>query len=417
MYKWPHGYKQDMNKNVYLLYPAGYSGSFVGWCFQYLSNPDESVESFNKSNSVTYGGIGTAHLHRRTATHQGIDPLITWLMRNRPTEPQVYLINTDFGGEVDVSRLMQFDDTGIFIKIHHNNDYLAEAYGVINSVTKWPTCFTTVTRQGYHGKELLSECGLLGVDAFDASPNNLALRNALVKNPRLLGMGNPFEYSLLEKMNESSRSWYEVRHRLQPHEVTAEEYPLTDQTQDWRNRVFDISLVDIVDQKFIDFLMNVVQVTNVVNIPGSELQQSLAQKHAEYVGLQKNLEWFSAIKQWQDTGHVSEYLLSHPAIQSQVLSILFMHSGVHFIDFFVRKQWQYPGKNYIPLLAKLKHITPEQAASITDMNLPEFTLAPDGIKEIQDLAVSGTWKQMSLKEITGLYKTALDCRVNTLIKN
>ena len=55
-------------KNVYILYPAGWGGTFIDWA---INASDVDNSKFTVANPVTVnttaetGGAGTAHLHKK----------------------------------------------------------------------------------------------------------------------------------------------------------------------------------------------------------------------------------------------------------------------------------------------------------------------------------------------------------------
>ena len=81
-------------KNVYILFPAGYSGTYLSWCLDKseLSSKDIIIDDpINKIKSDKYGGSGTCHQYHRYPTHGSIDHVMSWLILNQPKDKRYYL--------------------------------------------------------------------------------------------------------------------------------------------------------------------------------------------------------------------------------------------------------------------------------------------------------------------------------------
>ena len=129
-----------LQKNVYIVYPAGYHGSYVKWAIEVSDLDRRSVttlDPLNRSNSISHGGAGTSHGHVRIPTHQSFDDHINWVIRNRPADPTVYIINPS-GSNIchGLMQLLIQDPAGIIITINDGNDRVTQSYGRINCVTK-----------------------------------------------------------------------------------------------------------------------------------------------------------------------------------------------------------------------------------------------------------------------------------------
>jgi len=61
--------------------------------------------------------------------------------------------------------------------------------------------------------------------------------------------------------------------------------------------------------------------------------------HPSYCAAQTNLQWFDSIDNWKQTGQLDEYLLSHSVIQSQVIGLIFKHSGKMFLTKEQQDRW------------------------------------------------------------------------------
>ena len=134
--------KTMLNKNIYLIYPPGYSGSYISWCLSKSESTlaaDTIDDPINTSTSALYGGSGTSHLHHRIPTHQGIEDHMTWMVLNRPVDKKIFVINTD-NNDIDrtLSHIVYSDRDPVIILIHDGGDWDTRAYGSINGLTKWP---------------------------------------------------------------------------------------------------------------------------------------------------------------------------------------------------------------------------------------------------------------------------------------
>lgn len=181
-----------LKQNVYLLYPAGFSGSYVRWAIS-ISDRDlragTPLDPINQQQSSQFGGVGTPHTFVRVPTHQSIYQHLNWVLANRPADKRVYLINVDGHGgvrgdpELAAGMLLRHDPESIIVNIHDGNDALIAAYGNINCVTKWPTYLALV----------LSQSQLPGFDAFNC--NTREFRNFIVLNHgRPQGTGATTQY-------------------------------------------------------------------------------------------------------------------------------------------------------------------------------------------------------------------------------
>jgi len=263
-----------LTKNIYILYPAGYSGSYLNWAIHISDNDlyNTTVKSpINTSTSAQFGGAGTSHKHVRVPTHQGILWHLSWVIYNRPTDKKIYIINEGTPTVYQSVRIiMQSDPTGVFVIVHNNSDVDVDAYGTINCVTKWPS----------YGDAKLQ---LLPTDPreedFSFHESSKAYRNFIVKHHSAFfeHMEKP-DYNELKNEIQRGVNWYQTRNRLQPHEVNESTY-VTNFALD--NRVFDISCA------------------------------------------------FESINKWEATGVLDSYLTSHCGIEAHVLTRIFKNSNIH----------------------------------------------------------------------------------------
>jgi len=312
-----------LKRNVYLLYPAGFSGSYVNWAISASDIDQSRITTLNPLNNIDsrqFGGIGTSHGHVRIPTHQTIFQHLTWVLANRPTDYRIYIINV--AGDVSnrekgdtefaASMILRYDPDGVIINIHDNNDSIIKAYGEINCTTKWPTYLSIRFKNS----------GITGHDPFNC--NTLGFRNFAVKTPTLFHRGHPMDFSVLEALIDKEVSWYKERGRLQPHEVNSITYPHLEKlaTLDVRSKVFELSCYDVVTDYFIDILNHILYNSDISDNYDTSYVKNY---HPNYVQAQQNLQWFESFRNWKDTGSIDDYLCSHSIIQAQILKEMFSH--------------------------------------------------------------------------------------------
>jgi hypothetical protein len=306
-----------LKKNVYICFPAGYHGNFINWGInasdhharsQTVSNP------INVQSSKAFGSIGTSHGHHRHPTHLGPDDLLSWILLKRPTEYQTYIVNifTRLMPKF-IKDILTFDPDPEFIIVNHGNDYDNWCYGMINSLTKWPSFIESHTKKN---------CVKLNFDPFSCSTDT-NLRNSIsTSDPRL----NPLirylpilDESVTWEFDRHLR-WYNCRHELQPHEVNQDNFLIWDEFP-W-HKVHQFSLTDIPNKSFPD------QLNEFMLRSRCSDSFDLAPVRAvidEYIGLQHNLQWFSSIDHWRRYGELDDFLQSHMLMQGLVIKEIFFN--------------------------------------------------------------------------------------------
>ena len=316
-----------LTKNIYILYPAGYSGSYINWAIN-ISDKDlhsSTVKSpVNESTSAQFGGQGTAHNHVRIPTHQGIYHHLSWIIYNRPTDKKIYVINEGSGHVYSsISWIMQSDPDGVFIIVHNNNDPDIDAYGTINCITKWPT----------YGAAMIYQHPLVE-EKFSWTESTRTYRNFIVKNHSnfFRHMEKPNYNALAHQVSRSSE-WYKIRNNLQPHEVNELTY-VTDFSLD--NRIFDISCHDVASDYFPQWLENFMSNSRVSDAYDCDY---VTNYQDNYVKSQQNLKWFDSIREWEDTGKLNSYLSSHCGIEAHVIMRIFKNSNRHLLSEVQQSTW------------------------------------------------------------------------------
>lgn len=300
-----------LKKNVYLLYPAGYHGNYLKWAIEvsdFDSRLNTPLDPINQKESKTFGGQGTSHLNPRVPTHQGFRFHIEWVIRNRPTTPKIYLINSGEGHPLEnimslqVASFLGQDPNGVVIAIHDGDDPDVKSYGRINCVTKWPTYIPAMLhRRVIHDR----------FDPFNCSQDRL-FRNYILEND-FIGTAPPIDLKELDNTIDRYNVWYQVRHGLQPHEVNPETYPEFISRQ---QRYYSINCSDIPSDRFLEFVDNLLSDTGISDDYDTKHFKSI---HQDYVQAQPNLKWFDSIKKWRCTGELDDYLCSHSVIEAEVI--------------------------------------------------------------------------------------------------
>lgn len=314
-----------LQKNVYILYPAGYGGSFINWAIN-ASDRDLSINTVNnpvnKIANIKFGGTGTSHNHVRIPTHQSLESHMAWVYLNRPDYKHVYIINTTTV-EIDknIVQLLQADRDGVFINIHHNNDEIQKAFGTINSVIKWPSQY--VASSGISGNNPIYP----GFDFFNCADDK-KFRNIVVRKYEfdwIFRHNSPINYDKLDKAISERQIWYDIRHKLQPHEVNNKTYI---DNLNYQNRIFEISLQDLFSNKFIHWFDKFLKESEISTQFDTN---KVHQVHPEYLSAQTTLKWFDAVTKYDMYKEVDNFLYSHSIIESCFLIKLFNGPNLDYI--------------------------------------------------------------------------------------
>jgi hypothetical protein len=398
-----------LTKNVYILYPAGYSGSYVNWAI-HASDDDlckQTVESpINLNSNSKYGGIGTSHLHHRIPTHQSIKQHLPWLILNKPVDKKVYILNSDKDDIAEVfCSILGYDKDPIFIVVHDNNDMDIRSYGQINCSTKWPVFFAA--NHAMFDRKLT-------FDPFDCA-NDRNFRNLVAENQVGFRDLYPLDDCVLDQVKShylNYLNWFRARNLQNPHEVNADYY--IDRESFPENCIFQISCLDVVTENFPNILNNILNQSQCLS---SFDTNRIASVHQEYVKIQKNLQWFDSLNTWKQQGHVDEYLLSHSAIQGMIISRILKDceledrdpvTGSNPLGYMAWQAFYYRVKD--PSWPECDHeqdfyLLPKkvQIELIQNFNyVPKFSADPERAKCRSALV---NWKNLSLEEINTIYQS------------
>ena len=402
-----------IQKNVYIVYPAGYHGSYLKWAIE-VSDLDRRgctiLDPLNRSTSSQFGGAGTSHGHVRIPTHQNIFLHQSWVILNRPTDPLVYIINSGAATMQDlcfiISQLLSQDPTGIVVTINDGNDHVTQSYGRINCVTKWPV-FMPATDAYLGTKDFEFHEHF---DPFDCA-NDRIFRNHMVTdfNPLTRNAysdmaSNPLDFDLLESTLATNDAWYQVRNRYQPHEVNEKTYI----TQiNYQNRLYEFNIKDIPGDKFLSKLQDLLTTTSISDTFDLDI---VKQYHCNYISAQANLQWFESFARWDQTGELDDYLQSHCIIQAELLREIMRRCHVRFDHDNQNTEWQ-------TFYTKVRGTDwPDMPPTVDGFyQLPVWVqqeILVDFEYNIPNLVMSKLdWKNMSLHDINEVYQT----QVNTVI--
>lgn len=318
-------YNIMLKKNVYILYPAGYFGTYINWSIN-ISDTDLAKDTvknpINKIPSDARGGVGTSHLHVKIPSHQPILHHVAWVMYNRPTEFKVYNINqgqnSPVSTEQTIALLLNADPDSVFINIHNGLDQDIANFGNINAFTKWP--MQMAIRKLDKGFGLKEE--LYQIDPFNCS-DDLNFRNLMATNSKELSRQQvPVDENKLRILVDRDKQWYDLRNKYQPHEINEDTYinPTTYSDNKFLSRIFELSCLDVVKPSFPSMLSILLKELDICTKP--EITH-LEKFHQNFIDAQKNLQWFDSINHWRKTRELNDFLKSHMGIQGLVIAEMF----------------------------------------------------------------------------------------------
>ena len=306
-----------LKKNIYIIYPAGYYGTYISWAIN-MSDTDLSKETvlnpLNNKQSTAYGGVGTSHNHIKVPTHQGPFSHFMWVMHNKPTECKIYNISKGndslMSTEKFIAVILNSDPESIFINIHNNNEDDITEFGNINGLTKWPTQLAI---------KKMYKMGDYQFDPFNCT-DDITFRNMVAEDKKIfLRQQVPINFTELIRMITQNEQWYHIRNKMQPQEINEETYinPSTYINNDqFRSRIFELSCRDVVRDSFPDFLTTFLEKSNVSSSYDTTYVKSF---HQEFVESQANLQWFESVKNWREHKVIDDFIRSHSGIQGILL--------------------------------------------------------------------------------------------------
>lgn len=315
-------------KNIYILFPAGYSGTYLSWCLDKseLSIKDTIVDDpINKTKSDKYGGVGTCHLYHRDPTHGGIEHIMYWMILNQPKDKRNYLVNVWNWSQLTlaINYILNFDRDPIIVHITAN-DADTQALGSLNAITKWPLIF-----------DILDHKDRFGIDFYNID-DSLRTRNILVKNykhifnsteainfedkeinkfecdnpERFLKLRNTSDYYYF--MRHWITSWFNIRNKNTPHEVNETQFIKPYKIP---KNYYTIDLKEIYQPDFPNKLEALISNKEI----GDYNFDYVKSFHQTYIDNQSNLRYLDEIKTFRETGILTEYLNSHPLLRALVI--------------------------------------------------------------------------------------------------
>ena len=308
-----------LKNNIYLFYPPGYSGTYLKWAIMKSENDcaDLTVNdpiNYSRDDSLSqFGGHGTAHLHIKSPTHMSLEYMYIWILYNKPLDKRIYPVNSaSHGGKLNrgspaqnIKRLLHADPNGIYINIHHGNDFDVSDYCALNLLTKWPVFYKVVN--SYLNFSLPDQ--IVNSEKY----NSQDLRNFYVEHlTPYVPKNAPLDRLEIKKFIDDRNSWYNVRKQYTPQEIIDSEYILFD---DIPANVTEISVADIMSDQFIDKLKECLNTYGVEHFNFSYVSDF----HKNYIKAQQNLPYVKDIKSYRTLGTVSDFMLSHPFCEAKLI--------------------------------------------------------------------------------------------------
>jgi hypothetical protein len=297
-----------LNKDIFFLYPPGYSGNYLQWIIN-VSEKDTASQTIKDPILPD----GTTHGFVRRPTHVGFVRFLQWMLKNQPKNPQTFIINVNqnytwpshAGFAVDF--LLHARPGCSTVSIYAEGDD-EKKYGALNTYTKWPTYF------------LATKCYIdYKFDLWGALKHpTIEDRNEFYKTWR-----DQFPINLKDIWSEIDANlkfynhWYDERNQLQPWEVNESEYTYYKETP--KDQILNISLKDIVQPNFIlEVFKPWVESQHVGEFDWKHAEQY----HSRYIDAQENIQWFDAIQRMRETGEVVPFLLKTSLSQAFLLEEL-----------------------------------------------------------------------------------------------
>jgi hypothetical protein len=388
-----------LQKNIYILYPAGYYGTYLNWAIS-ASDVDMSkttvLDPINNSDSRVLGGSGTSHLHKKIPTHQAPNEHLMWVLHNQPKEPKIYNIN--MGREMDpdinkfISFVLSYDTDPVFINIHADSPDVMK-FGAINSIQKWPTQYEVRKLRRTFSRPELTE-----YDPFNCA-NDIKYRNLVVKHDsEVFRYNHPIDYDKLAVAANYYNLWYSVRHKLQPQEINTDTYidPETYlKDNKYLSTIWELSCRDVASENFPNILDNILN--------GSQCSSQYNTSHVhgfhhKFTSAQQNLQWFASIDHWRKTGELDQYLLSHSAIQGFVIQEILHNSGVKNANVWKESYHQLKGASWPDVIPDSFHQLPE---------LVKQEFIDNGYNPCLPTMDTLPWETMTLDQINRAYQSVI----------
>jgi hypothetical protein len=289
------------NQNVYIIYPAGYMGTYINWM---LCASEKQTQAGTVLSPVT--ATGTAHNHLKIPTHQSWAKTLTWIAYNRPTGKRVYSINARYDknyhdtSEYAIQNIMRIDDNPVIINCHDSGNLDQQKFGALNMFTKWPTY---ISARGVWHKEY---------NPSDDT-NIIRARNWLLDHWLELNPGNrPINPDIVMYNLDAHRAWYQIRVQTAALELTPDQYLIPDKMP---NALLDVALSSIVSPDFPNIMQQWVETLDLGDWDFTRANEY----HSTYVASQVNLKWFECIRAFRKDQTIDPWLLSNAMSQAFLL--------------------------------------------------------------------------------------------------
>ena len=141
-------------------------------------------------------------------------------------------------------------------------------------------------------------------------------------------------YKKIVDLLQRRKTWYTVRHENQPHEVNLDTYLVPDMNE--MKRVYQLSCRDLLTDAYPSMIKTILDSSGISD--NYDLDH-ITQFHSIYVQAQKNSQWFESYAEWESSGKLDEYLLSHPIIEAQIIKRILKHSNRQDLQLHDSHQW------------------------------------------------------------------------------
>lgn len=327
-------------KNIYILYPPGYCGSYLSWCL-YKSNKyyaNNTIDNpINLQSNEKYGGLGTSHLHHRIPTHSNIHQIIAWIILNKPLEKKIYLVNFHDEGMLgySIDHILNFDRDPFFIHITANTDYEANLAN-LNAYTKWPLYFKVA--------ELDKLCNInLDIDIGLELRNKLFINfNKFFPRSKTINFNSEFRYEHnFTNFRRQYKLWYDLRNKHNWHEVNENYYSVP--VQQPKNFI-EVSLEKLLSNDFFQTFSKIFTDNEV-----GEFDFSFATNfHKTYIDAQVNIQVLNKLIKMCNDKKLCEDVFVNPLVETIALKMFFPNFGsehehmstIDLLKFLVDKKYE-----------------------------------------------------------------------------
>lgn len=301
-----------MNKNIFFLFPPGYSGNYLQW----ICNISEQ----SKKHATIKDPLrpdGTSHGFARRPTHMALFNVLSWIIKNQPTDAQtfaVYATNdaatwADHPGNAAFWLLRSYPE-GLCVNIHAANDDELKV-GALNGYTKWNVWMYDL--QTFY----MERSPHFDWEGGKNKIISITDRNWLFENWRKFFVLNstPFNWEELKFHINANNQWYNIREEMDPGDMSADQFNNFEIFPD--NNIFDISLGELYHP---DFFKNSKFFQWVESQNAGIFDWSYAESyHQTYLDAQDNLKWFTKIEDMRNNKQVSKWLLQNTLSQAFLL--------------------------------------------------------------------------------------------------